>query len=761
MANPALRPRFLAPGDRLGKFDLIRQIAVGGMAELYLARTMGIEGFEKLVVVKRILPQFAESQSFVTMFLNEARLSATLHHPNITQVYDIGVEDGDYFFSMEYVHGEDLGRTVVTATENGVPLSLDAALTVVVGLCAGLHYAHEKAGPDGTPLNVVHRDVSPSNVLVSYDGAVKLVDFGIARAGSQPAQTRGGLKGKIAYMSPEQCRGKTALDRRSDVFSIGTILYELTTGQLPFTDETEYGVLNQIVNNDVAAPSTIVPNYPPALEAIVMKALARDVEQRYKSALELQGQLEDFAHENRLRVSPLVLARLMSTLFPARLEEWDHARAQGAFFVEQHVVRTLIESGKTSDNTNVAGALLAALVAPVAPVAPSSDEETTAVTTVVTMSDTAVGPPPVSPLHESGPSSAAERFTGTHATESDPAARQTISGPPPVLQQRPTPAPSRAATPPPIRAVTPAPGRAATPAPVRAPTPAPIAAAPIAATPVPPEDEATRPSTAPRHTPQARAATPSPGSVPMFGQGSQAMSSAPGAAMPAGGGVLVSNQSAVPDATPVAGSPSIDVTERVRVPSTVEVMARATPRRSRLPFVFAGIAAIALAAAITIVATGGSSSKPAVGSAEPASEPGTRASGAAEPVAAEPVAAEPVAAEPVAAEPVVAPTKRVAEPVAAEPVVAPTKRVAEPVAAEPVVAPTKRVAEPTPAVVDAPVKSTPRTVDKRLKPAPKIKPGKKPDKKPEITTPKVEPKPKKEPAWNDDSPFMPVRTDKR
>ena len=342
MANPALRARFLAPGDKLGKFELIRQIAVGGMAELYLARTMGIEGFEKLVVVKRILPQYIDNPSFVNMFLNEARLSATLHHPNITQVYDIGVEGGDYFFSMEYVHGEDLGRLTVTAQENGVPVSLDCALTLVAGLCAGLHYAHEKAGPDGKPLNVVHRDVSPSNVLVSYDGAVKLVDFGIARAGSQPAATQGGLKGKIAYMSPEQCRGKAVLDRRSDVFSIGSILYELTTGQLPFTDETEYGVLNQIVNNDVEPPSKLVPNYSPALEAIVLKALARDPAQRYRSALELQGHIEDFAHENRLRVSPLVLARLMSTLFPARLEEWDHARAQGAFFVEQHVLRTLI-----------------------------------------------------------------------------------------------------------------------------------------------------------------------------------------------------------------------------------------------------------------------------------------------------------------------------------------------------------------------------------------------------------------------------------
>jgi serine/threonine-protein kinase len=340
---------------------VIRQIAVGGMAELYLARTVGMEGFEKLVCVKRILPQYVGNPRFVNLFLNEARLAATLHHPNIAQVYDIGQEQGEFFFAMEYVHGEDLGRLVASARESGVPVSLDCALTLVSGLCAGLHHAHEKASPEGKPLGVVHRDVSPTNVLVSYDGAVKLVDFGIARASGEPASSVTGLKGKVSYMSPEQCRGNVALDRRSDVFSIGAILYELTTGRLPFIDETEYGVLQQIVNRDADPPSTLVPGYPPALDAIVMRALSRDVTRRFSTALELQNQLEDFAHDNRLRVSPLVLARLMSTLFPARLEEWDHARAQGAFFVEQHVVRTLIESGK----------------APVVP-SPAMDDEATA-----------------------------------------------------------------------------------------------------------------------------------------------------------------------------------------------------------------------------------------------------------------------------------------------------------------------------------------------------------------------------------------------
>ncbi|MEO6773180.1 MAG: protein kinase [Kofleriaceae bacterium] len=349
MKAAPLPPRHLGPGGKLGKYDLIRQIAIGGMAELYLARTVGIEGFEKLSVVKRILPQLATDAKFVAMFLDEARLAATLHHPNVAQVYDIGFEHGDYFFAMEYVHGEDLDRMTVQSVEQGVPISLDAVLTLIAGLCAGLHYAHEKAGADGKPLQIVHRDVSPSNVLVSYDGAVKLVDFGIARGARAKPTTHGGLKGKIAYMSPEQCRADIALDRRSDIYSVGTMLYELSTGRTPFIGENEYAVLDQIVNADVPAPTTFVPDYPPELERIVLRALARDPMLRYTTAVELQGDLEDFAHDNRLRVSPLVLARLMGSLFPARLEEWDQAKAQGAFFVEQHVVRTLIESGKTPD----------------------------------------------------------------------------------------------------------------------------------------------------------------------------------------------------------------------------------------------------------------------------------------------------------------------------------------------------------------------------------------------------------------------------
>src|SRR6185436_8888651 len=223
-------------GHKLGRYELIRRLAVGGMAEIYLARLpgVGLEGFEKLVVIKRILPQHALDPELLRMFLDEARLSATLTHPHVTEVYDFGTDGEAPFFAMEYVLGSNL-RELMKA--HAAPLPLAQAVGIVAAAAAGLHYAHEKRGPGGEPLHIVHRDVSPSNVLVSYDGAVKVSDFGIAKWTLQRTQTQeGALKGKFAYMSPEQCRGKP-LDARSDVFALGTILYELTTGVGPFAAE--------------------------------------------------------------------------------------------------------------------------------------------------------------------------------------------------------------------------------------------------------------------------------------------------------------------------------------------------------------------------------------------------------------------------------------------------------------------------------------------------------------------------------------------
>jgi len=306
-------------GVLLGKYQLLRRIATGGMAELYLARATGIHGFEKLVVLKRILPQHAESDDFNRMFLDEARLAATLHHPNIVQVYDIG-EEGN-FFTMEYVQGQDLRKLVRAARKADRALPLEHILHIVMGIAAGLHHAHEKVGTDGRPLGIVHRDVSPSNVLVTYEGGVKIVDFGIAKAATaQSATLAGTLKGKIPYMSPEQCRGES-VDRRSDIFSIGTLLWELTTGARLFTGENEFGIINRVAAGAVPLPTSVRPDYPPELEAIVMRALTADREQRYSQALDLQIDLEDFAREARLPVSSARMAKFMRELFEEEIRQ--------------------------------------------------------------------------------------------------------------------------------------------------------------------------------------------------------------------------------------------------------------------------------------------------------------------------------------------------------------------------------------------------------------------------------------------------------
>lgn len=298
-------------GERrhLGKYQLVRRLATGGMAEIYLARAAAIEGFEKLVVLKRILPQYAENAAFIRMFLAEARLAATLHHPNVVQVYDIGEDEGAYFFAMEYVQGVDLRQLVGSTRAAERELPLQHALQVIVGVCAGLHYAHEKKDSSGAPLGIVHRDVSPSNVLVTFDGGVKVVDFGVAKV-ANVSTTAGTLKGKIPYMSPEQCR-TAPVDRRSDVFSIGTVLWELTCGRRLFRAENELALLGVVARGEVTPPSQVRPDYPPSLEAIVLRALAVDAEQRYQSAQELQLALEDFAHEQRLPLSDARLQRFV------------------------------------------------------------------------------------------------------------------------------------------------------------------------------------------------------------------------------------------------------------------------------------------------------------------------------------------------------------------------------------------------------------------------------------------------------------------
>jgi tRNA A-37 threonylcarbamoyl transferase component Bud32 len=353
-----------AGGQKLGRYQLIRRVAVGGMAEIYLARLPGV-GFEdagKLVIIKRILPQHALDPELLRMFLDEARLSATLTHPHITEVYDVGQGDvGEMpFFVMEYVHGSNLrqlmqaharatreaGTTTGDASDTDAtkeaptPLPLAHAVGIVAAAAAGLHHAHAKRGPAGEPLHIVHRDVSPSNVLVSYDGAVKVSDFGIAKWAYQRTQTQeGALKGKFAYMSPEQCRGKP-VDARSDVFALGTLLYELTTGAAPFAAETDFEILNKIVSGSPEAPRwRDAREYPPALAAIVMRALAREVEDRTPTAQALQVELETFARAERLEVSTVALGAFMQRLFADELAAWQEAQRAGKSLDEHLAAR--------------------------------------------------------------------------------------------------------------------------------------------------------------------------------------------------------------------------------------------------------------------------------------------------------------------------------------------------------------------------------------------------------------------------------------
>jgi len=306
--------RELGAGARIGDYTIVRRLARGGMAEVHLAHERGVAGIERFVALKLILPHMADEASFVSMFLNEARVAATLDHPNIAQVLAAGEHGGEPYLVMEYVHGETVHRLLRRASETG-PLPLGAALHIVSRACAGLHYAHQRTDLSGQPLGIVHRDVSPSNLMVRFDGTVKLLDFGIAKAASQTTATASGVfKGKSGYMSPEQCADER-IDRRSDIFNLGILLYELTTLHRAFFGDNPVAIINKIVHARYEPPANLVPGYPPALAAILKKALAVEPGERYANALDLQLALEDFARERKLAMSSSEVAAYMRAQF--------------------------------------------------------------------------------------------------------------------------------------------------------------------------------------------------------------------------------------------------------------------------------------------------------------------------------------------------------------------------------------------------------------------------------------------------------------
>jgi len=293
-AVPASQPEEEEPtdGTKFGQYVLLEKIATGGMAEVWKARMRGVEGFQKIVAIKKILPHLSDNQDFIEMFVDEAKLAAQLNHNNIIHIYDLGKIQSSYYIAMEYIDGYDLKNILRKAQERDQPLSVEIALFVASKIAAALDYAHRKRDFEDKEMGLVHRDVSPQNVLISEEGDIKLCDFGIAKAASKASHTQAGaLKGKLQYMSPEQAWGRN-IDKRSDIFALATVLFEMLTARKLFSGDNELSILEQVREARVTPPSQFNDEVTPQIDAIVLKALQKDPANRYQTAGEMQRDLD-------------------------------------------------------------------------------------------------------------------------------------------------------------------------------------------------------------------------------------------------------------------------------------------------------------------------------------------------------------------------------------------------------------------------------------------------------------------------------------
>ncbi len=362
---------------RIGKYQLVRKLASGGMAEVFLAKAAGPRGFEKTLVLKRILPHLAEDPAFVEMFLGEARLAAQLEHPNIVQIFDFGEAEGSFFLAMELIDGPNLRKLVKRAAEEALPPAFCAK--VIAFAAEGLAYAHEfRDGETGEPLGLVHRDVSPDNILVSRQGAVKVVDFGIAKVAGQGHRTLTGVvKGKVAYMPPEQLQAK-AMDRRVDVYALGVVLYELLTGKRPFDATTDVSVMQAILFESFIPVAQRRPDVPVALHQVLDKALAKDRERRYPDCRALQDDLERFVLSTGEPVGAYQIAQRIAQFVPESPISGSapsYGGSQGA--VPQEPKPRAASMEMPLDSTSPATPMPQALAVPAAPAALDSTSPTT------------------------------------------------------------------------------------------------------------------------------------------------------------------------------------------------------------------------------------------------------------------------------------------------------------------------------------------------------------------------------------------------
>src|SRR6266542_497524 len=321
------------------RYRVIEKLASGGMAEVFRAESAGLEGFKKQVAIKRVLPHLYEKKKFISMFLDEARLSAHLSHSNCVQVFDIGVGDNAYFIVMEYVDGADLKAVLETLKRQGRTLAIEDAVFIAIKICEGLCYAHELTDSEGRPFGVVHRDVSPPNVLMTKHGEIKIVDFGLAKASSQLEKSEPGIiKGKFSYLSPEAALGKE-VDHRTDIFAVGIILWEMLATRRLFLGDTDFATVKLVQQAVVPPLSKINPKISLDLEQIVNKALARDPAQRFQSARELAISLNDYLYRQGKPVGSFKIA----TLVQSTIRDKQRSRPPQLSMIDKLIEEALFE----------------------------------------------------------------------------------------------------------------------------------------------------------------------------------------------------------------------------------------------------------------------------------------------------------------------------------------------------------------------------------------------------------------------------------
>jgi eukaryotic-like serine/threonine-protein kinase len=351
----------LRPGDSFGRYELVSRLGYGGMAETWRAKLLGAAGVTKPVLIKKILAAYADNEAFISMFITEARISATLSHGNIAQVYDFGKVGDEYFLAMEYVDGKQLDRIVKRAQRFGLfALPPQLATFIALEMCRGLHYAHTRKDENGKPLGLVHRDIAPDNVLLSYEGQVKIVDFGIAKAKASALRSMttapGVVKGKYLFFSPEQARGEQ-VDARTDVWATGIVLYELLSGRLP-AEGPEHAVIPRLINGEFPRPSDLRPDLPAELDDITMRALALRRGERFQSSHEFGEALAGFLYSSWPRFSTMSLSYFVQELFREDLtSEGRGVNVPDAFLEEMgrwKIPPTSVQGDKTHELKAVA-----------------------------------------------------------------------------------------------------------------------------------------------------------------------------------------------------------------------------------------------------------------------------------------------------------------------------------------------------------------------------------------------------------------------